>query len=72
MEWRKASRSTSDGGECVGRADLEHVAGLSGRIGVRDSKNPTGPALALPKPAAARPAASLLGPGLGAVPPAPE
>ncbi|MEV4253420.1 DUF397 domain-containing protein [Spirillospora sp. NPDC049652] len=51
MKWRKASRSSSDGGACVECADLERVAGLSGRVGVRDSKNPTGPAFALPKSA---------------------
>lgn len=52
VEWRKASRSSSDGGACVECADLEHVASLSGRVGVRDSTNPTGPAFALPKSAA--------------------
>jgi len=40
-EWRKASKSTSEGGACV------EVADLSGRIGVRDSKDPSGPKLAL-------------------------
>ncbi|MFC5182840.1 DUF397 domain-containing protein [Actinomadura harenae] len=52
LQWRKATRSTSDGGECVECADLERVAGLSGRVGVRDSKNPVGPALVLPRSAA--------------------
>lgn len=32
--WRKSSRSTTQGGECV------EVAALSGTIGVRDSKAP--------------------------------
>lgn len=38
--WRKSSRSSTNGGECV------EVAGLSGEIGVRDSKDPDGPKLA--------------------------
>jgi hypothetical protein len=37
--WRKSSRSSSDG-QCVEFADLGDT------IGVRDSKDPTGPALA--------------------------
>jgi hypothetical protein len=38
--WRKSTLSGSDGGNCV------EVANLSGgHRGVRDSKNPTGPAL---------------------------
>ncbi len=38
--WRKSTRSGSNGGNCV------EVAELSGRCrGVRNSKNPTGPAL---------------------------
>lgn len=38
--WRKSSRSQGSGDACVEVADLdEHVA-------VRDSKNPSGPALA--------------------------
>lgn len=32
--WRKSSRSTTQGGECV------EVAALSNAIGVRDSKSP--------------------------------
>jgi hypothetical protein len=38
-KWRKAKRTTSNGGECV------EVAGLPGGIAVRDSKDPDGPAL---------------------------
>ncbi|WP_433439904.1 DUF397 domain-containing protein [Nonomuraea sp. CA-141351] len=38
--WRKSTRSGPDGGNCVEVAELS-----SGRRGVRDSKNPTGPAL---------------------------
>ncbi|TYB49555.1 DUF397 domain-containing protein [Actinomadura chibensis] len=37
--WRKASHSTSNGGECV------EVTNVSTTIAVRDSKNPTGPML---------------------------
>lgn len=39
--WRKSSRSTTQGGECVEVAALSHV------IGVRDSKNPDGGHLTL-------------------------
>ncbi len=38
--WRKSSRSSGNGGNCVEVAD-----NLPGVVGVRDSKNPTGPAL---------------------------
>ncbi|WP_019901296.1 DUF397 domain-containing protein [Salinispora arenicola] len=38
--WRKSSRSGGNGGQCVEVAD-----NLSGVVGVRDSKDPTGPAL---------------------------
>ncbi|GGM53603.1 toxin [Longimycelium tulufanense] len=38
--WRKSSRSNGSGGECV------EVAHMPGMTAVRDSKNPTGPALA--------------------------
>jgi hypothetical protein len=34
--WRKSSRSSAQGGDCV------EVACLSGPIGLRDSKNPLG------------------------------
>ncbi|MBO2464205.1 DUF397 domain-containing protein [Actinomadura violacea] len=40
--WRKASRSNTSGGACV------EVAQLAGNIGVRDSKDPVGPKVALP------------------------
>ncbi|MFI0447379.1 DUF397 domain-containing protein [Actinomadura sp. 6N118] len=39
VRWRKASRSLSNGGECV------EVAGARGLVAVRDSKNPDGPVL---------------------------
>ncbi|WP_214416724.1 DUF397 domain-containing protein [Sphaerisporangium fuscum] len=39
-EWRKSSWSSGDGGTCV-----EVASNLPGIIAVRDSKNPTGPAL---------------------------
>lgn len=39
-KWRKSTRSGSGGGDCVEVAD-----NLSGVVGVRDSKDPTGPAL---------------------------
>ncbi|MGN9810066.1 DUF397 domain-containing protein [Micromonospora sp. BQ11] len=38
--WRKSSRSSGNGGACVEVAD-----NLSGVVGVRDSKDPAGPAL---------------------------
>ncbi|MFC7383859.1 DUF397 domain-containing protein [Sphaerisporangium rhizosphaerae] len=39
-KWRKSSRSSGDGGQCV-----EVASNLPGVIAVRDSKNPGGPAL---------------------------
>ena len=39
-EWRKASRSSSNGGNCV-----EVARNLRGAVAVRDSKNPDGPVL---------------------------
>ncbi|MEV7006809.1 DUF397 domain-containing protein [Streptosporangium sp. NPDC051022] len=39
-QWRKSSRSNGNGGECV-----EVAANLPGVVAVRDSKNPSGPAL---------------------------
>ncbi|MBG6065125.1 MULTISPECIES: DUF397 domain-containing protein [Micromonospora] len=38
--WRKSTRSGSSGGDCVEVAD-----NLPGIVGVRDSKDPEGPAL---------------------------
>ncbi|WP_433511021.1 DUF397 domain-containing protein [Nonomuraea sp. CA-143628] len=38
--WRKSTRSGPDGGNCVEVAELS-----GGRRGLRDSKNPSGPAL---------------------------
>ncbi|MFB4319844.1 DUF397 domain-containing protein [Actinomadura sp. 21ATH] len=38
-EWRKSSRSASNGGNCV------ELAGLPGMVAVRDSKDPEGPVL---------------------------
>ena len=38
--WRKASRSSSNGGACV-----EVARNLPGIVAVRDSKSPDGPAL---------------------------
>ena len=37
--WRKAARSTNNGGHCV------EIASTNGIIAVRDSKNPHGPVL---------------------------
>ncbi|GAA3746435.1 DUF397 domain-containing protein [Plantactinospora mayteni] len=39
-QWRKSSRSSGNTGNCVEVAD-----NLPGIVGVRDSKDPTGPAL---------------------------
>lgn len=39
ITWRKSTRSGNNGGNCVEVADLHHV------VGVRDSKDPTGPKL---------------------------
>ncbi|MEU8266664.1 DUF397 domain-containing protein [Sphaerisporangium sp. NPDC049002] len=39
-EWRKSSRSSGDGGQCV-----EVASNLPGIVAVRDSKNPSGPSL---------------------------
>jgi hypothetical protein len=38
-QWRKASRSASNGGECV------ELASASGVVAIRDSKDPAGPML---------------------------
>ncbi|MFI0357854.1 DUF397 domain-containing protein [Actinomadura sp. 9N407] len=40
-KWRKATRSLSNGGECV------ELAGAPGVVAVRDSKDPEGPVLLL-------------------------
>ncbi|MFC6016820.1 DUF397 domain-containing protein [Plantactinospora solaniradicis] len=40
-DWRKSTRSSGNSGNCVEVAD-----NLSGVVGVRDSKDPTGPVLA--------------------------
>lgn len=40
-DWRKSSHSTEQGGACVEVASCPHA------VHVRDSKNPTGPTLAL-------------------------
>ncbi|RAY12418.1 DUF397 domain-containing protein [Actinomadura craniellae] len=47
LVWRKASRSLNNGGDCV------EIAGLTGLVAVRDSKDPEGPVL-LVTPAALR------------------
>ncbi|MEV3924813.1 DUF397 domain-containing protein [Actinomadura coerulea] len=39
--WRRSSRSTSSGGNCVELADV------AGAVAVRDSKDPDGPVLLL-------------------------
>ncbi|RAO12562.1 DUF397 domain-containing protein [Micromonospora noduli] len=41
--WRKSTRSSSNGGDCVEVAD-----NLPGVVAVRDSKDPSGPALTFP------------------------
>jgi hypothetical protein len=42
-QWRKASRSNSNGGACV-----EVARNLPGAVAVRDSKDPNGPKLIIP------------------------
>jgi hypothetical protein len=39
ITWRKSSRSSASGSNCV------EVAELAGAVGVRDSKDPAGPVL---------------------------
>ncbi|NIL59133.1 DUF397 domain-containing protein [Salinispora arenicola] len=39
-QWRKSSKSGNNGGDCV-----EVAGNLPGVVGVRDSKDPAGPAL---------------------------
>ncbi|MFC6935557.1 DUF397 domain-containing protein [Actinomadura yumaensis] len=58
VEWRKASRSTSEGGACV------EVARFPGAVGVRDSKNPGGDRITLPVSAARELAARIKSGGL--------
>jgi hypothetical protein len=41
VTWRKASRSSNNGGNCV------EVARVSGTVAIRDSKDPDGPKLLL-------------------------
>ncbi|MFB4319480.1 DUF397 domain-containing protein [Actinomadura sp. 21ATH] len=41
LHWRKASRSSNNGGNCV------EIAPLPGAVAVRDSKDPEGPRLHL-------------------------
>ena len=41
-QWRKSSRSGSNGGDCV-----EVASNLAGIVAIRDSKDPTGPTLIL-------------------------
>lgn len=47
--WVKSSYSNSNGGGCVEWAPA--TAAATGAVPVRDSKNPTGPALTFPAPA---------------------
>jgi hypothetical protein len=44
--WRRSSYSDGEGGNCVEIARPAHLPG--GIVAVRDSKNPTGPALLVP------------------------
>ncbi|MEU8800902.1 DUF397 domain-containing protein [Spirillospora sp. NPDC048819] len=53
LRWRKATRSTSTGGECV------ELAVVPEGVGVRDSKNPDGPKLLLGHDEFAAPVAAL-------------
>ncbi|MGK5556471.1 DUF397 domain-containing protein [Actinomadura kijaniata] len=48
LAWRKASRSNEEGLECV-----ELSVGTADPTYLRDSKDPEGPRLALPRPALA-------------------
>jgi hypothetical protein len=41
IKWRKSSHSGSNGGDCI------ELAGLTGVVAVRDSKDPDGPVLLL-------------------------
>ena len=42
IEWRKATKTSSNGGNCV-----EVARNLRGIVAVRDSKNPDGPKIVL-------------------------
>jgi hypothetical protein len=42
IEWRKATKTSSNGGNCV-----EVARNLRGIVAVRDSKNPDGPKITL-------------------------
>ncbi|WBB76379.1 DUF397 domain-containing protein [Micromonospora sp. WMMD1128] len=44
--WRKSTKSGNNGGDCVEVAD-----NLAALVGVRDSKDPTGPVLVFAPPA---------------------
>ncbi|GAA1794940.1 hypothetical protein GCM10009735_28860 [Actinomadura chokoriensis] len=44
MTWRKSSRSGSSGGSCV------ELAGVEDAVAVRDSKDPDGAVLLVPRP----------------------
>ncbi|OLT30866.1 DUF397 domain-containing protein [Actinomadura sp. CNU-125] len=44
-QWRRATKSLNNGGECV------ELAGFPGSVAVRDSKDPEGPVLLLPRAA---------------------
>jgi hypothetical protein len=46
--WRKSTRSGGDTGQCV------EIAGIPATIGIRDSKNPHGPNLAVARAAFGR------------------
>ncbi|SPT59207.1 DUF397 domain-containing protein [Actinomadura madurae] len=46
VTWRRSSRSTSSGGNCVELADVTDAV-----VAVRDSKDPDGPILLLPRTA---------------------
>ncbi|MEO3746503.1 DUF397 domain-containing protein [Plantactinospora sp. B5E13] len=55
VRWRKSSRSGDNGGNCVevadslptppGQAEIPGGVGVRASVGVRDSKDPTGPIL---------------------------
>ncbi|TDE18870.1 DUF397 domain-containing protein [Actinomadura sp. 6K520] len=45
MTWRKSSYSSSDGDQCI------ELAGMADKVALRDSKDPHGPVLAVPRAA---------------------